>query len=251
MQGWKDEFQAMPDQVAMQIRDSNNTNGAPQPIAGNCKGKAMPDQMAIQIRDSNNTNGAPQPIAGNCKGKGKGKSKSKAMLMPQMTGKARPEGYGPNRRALHTGRRGRFHLHMQRVGGTKQICEMILYTGRWSITALQLLMENSEPQPSDRLHERVDNNKLKSNAYFAKFNLRFAKSRASGHHKHQALVKLYKNGTLQAQANRHIRNYGHDTLRNHHTGQTLAIGGSTGGHTRRAQDGWRSPTQEAMDQYFQ
>ena len=139
---------------------------------------------------------------------------------------------------------------MQLVGGSKQICEMIMYFGKWSITAFERLKAHSAPQPTDFLYEREENEQLKDQAHLAKFNFRYAKSLSKGNKRtlpdeDTALLKLYTDGTLLTRANDAVRNYGHGTLHDPRSSATLAIGGSTGGVTRICHDGWQDPNDDA------
>jgi len=213
MRQWRDEFHALPDQVQQQLRDSFKEDG-----------------------------GASQPAP-----ERKGKGKVKGQLMLQREGKPRPDGFGPNKTAVRSGMHSRFARHMQLVGGTKQICEMIIFTGMWNVESLQRLQDHSASHPAVALHTRSDNAVLKGRAHVAKFNYRYAKYLASRHNKNsfndedKALVELFNNGMLLREANAAIMAYGHGTLHDPRSTRTIAIGGSSGGYTREFLDDWRSP----------
>jgi len=204
MRQWKDEFHTLPDQRKLQLRDSFKEDGD-----------------------------ASQPAA-----ERSGKGKVKGQLKPHSEGKPRLDGFGPNKTAVRSGMHSRFARHMQLVGGTKQICEMIIFTGMWNVESLQRLQDRSASQPAVALHKRPENQLLKTRANVAKFQYRLGKYLAFRRNndtlsdEDRALVELFNNGTLLREANAAIMAYGHGTLRDPQSTATIAIGGSTGGYIR-------------------
>ena len=221
MQQWKDEFNALPDQKELQMRDSK---------------KAF--------------RGAAQPAA---ERKGKGTGKFKGKRMPQRQGKPQPEGFGPNKDKQHAGKHSRFARHMQLVGGTKQICEMILYTGTWNVQMLRNLQSRRQ---DPALSTRPENPSLKQQKIVATFRLRYAQLLVSRGNmddltdEDQALVEQFHNGTLLQAANEAVMAYGHGTLRDPRSTATMPIGGSTGGNTRELLDRWSQPDATTLRHVF-
>ena len=215
---WKDEFHALPDQTIQQHRDSlKEVDGASQPVAG--------------------------------KGKGKGRGKNKGKGFPQKEGKALPDGFGPNKKRLHGGMRSRFSRHMQLVGGSKHIYEMIIYFGKWSIADFEHLTAHCASQSVEGLDDRLDNGELKEKAQLAKYAFRYARSLAKRNGTEMtdadtALLSRFNDGTLLTERNTAVRQYGHGNLIDPQSNEILSIGGSTGGRTRAYHDGWSAPTEQ-------
>ena len=215
---------------------------------------AQTDQLKLQMADSKKP-----PPKGKGKGKGKGKDKStfKGYHMPQKRGKQLPEGWGNNIPAWRAGMHSRFHRHLQISGGTKQIAEMIVFTGRYDIATLQRLQNSSASKPAEALHKRIDNRGLKRQKQEAALTLRYARMLASqeemgeylnGYEKR--IVKQYKDGTLQETVNVAVLRFGHGTLRDPHSTHSQRIGGSTCGVASSVLDDRVQPDTETLWKRF-
>ena len=155
-------------------------------------------------------------------------------------------------------KRKRFHRHLQRVCGTKQIWEVLVFSGRFDVEALtQALGNGDEDEP--RVQEREPLTQRRS------ARLHHEKAEAIARHKEGAhiyrrwqvlkragctqpawqlftprqveLLDMYDNGELLTIRNNAIQALGHGRLINTR-GDTLDIGGSTGGGSRRILDSW-------------
>ena len=63
------------------------------------------------------------------------------------------------------------------------------------------------------------------------------------------LVEEFRNDSLRVTANQAIIKWGHGTLI-HGDGRRLAIGGSTGGLTRRSMDGFKAPGPDELQEFL-
>jgi len=224
MTAWREEYNASPDQQERQRRDSWKT--MPQ---GSGKGKRK----------------------GGDKGKGKGNGKSKS------DGKSE---FGPNMQAVRNGIRSRFARHLQRVAGSKQLAEVIVFSGSADPELLrQTLGGASQPAASSCASQPPQPLAHEAEAYQAK---KTAALRAKTHFRAGRLIdtrikkgkcreadlcpqdrQLYEDycsGESLRVMNLAVADYGHGTLYEA-GGQVLQIGASTGGVTRRILDGWQPP----------
>ena len=164
---------------------------------------------------------------------------------------------GPNSQAVRSGKHNRFSLHLQRVAGSKTMAELIVYTGRLDLDFLRSGQEPSgASEPAADLASRPDNAALKKAAAEAKMQYSMTtmlkrrlddgkiRKQELSEREHSLLADLM-DGTLRERTNTAILAYGHGTLRRA-DGQTLAIGGSTGGLTRRLLDGNQDTNVEAF-----
>ncbi len=125
MKEWKEECESTYDKCHLQLRDSwLPRTGAYQHGKGKRKGKA--------------SSSASKPAGkGSCQGKWK----------------PRVEGGGPNTSAVVGGMHSCFSRQLQRVAGSKNIAEVILFTGRFDFEMLRHVAPGATqlvPQLSDR-----------------------------------------------------------------------------------------------------
>ena len=132
--------------------------------------QATDEQLKLQKRDSWKVREAGK--AGMTGKKGKGGKKGKEGKSGGASQPGKP-GLGPNGVAVRNGKHSRFARHLQRVGGTMQLCELILFTGRVDPDFLTRGISGA-PQPVDRGKE--ENSRLKRAAAEVKWRLRCARS---------------------------------------------------------------------------
>ena len=195
MQGWKDRFHAMRDQVEQQMRDSWKPDGPP------------PDAH---------------------------------------------DAWGPNRQALRSGKHSRFARHLQLVAGSKTMAELIIYTGRFDPEFLNKAHEAQDRNGASQPVASADRQKaLKKKAAQAKLDyrmtcmLRLRLHRGQVYYRdlerwEQENLRRLEDGSLLRHTNDAVAAYGHGTLRRD-DGETIEIGGSTGGITRFLLDGYAEP----------
>ncbi len=168
--------------------------------------------------------------------------------------------FRPNNAAVRKGKHARFHRHLQRVGGSKQMVEVILFTGRADMELLRKVAHRGAPQPAELLAKRPDNGRLKRAAHLAKKTLRegndLARQVRAGKVDESRLTKgrreMLKNhasGKLQRDANAAIAAYGHGTMRSEDGRCSLTLGGSTGGRTRAILDNWKPIPDEEIQRF--
>ena len=175
------------------------------------------------------------------KGKGKG-NKGKSALNKSL------------KQYMNQQMRKRWHRNLQRVCGSKQVWEVLVFSGRFDVATLTRALDNAnEDEP--RVQERPPRVSAR---------LRQEKAEAIALHKEGAriwrrwhwlqnagcrqparqftprqleLLDRYDNGELLTIRNNAIQALGHGRLINTR-GETLDIGGSTGGGSRRILDSW-------------
>ena len=160
-------------------------------------------------------------------------------------------------------RRKRWCRHLQRVCGTKQIWEVLAFSGYFHVDMLQQALHN-EPKDETAVppargatsHEerrRLHHAKAEARARFNK-GQRLARRReelmrdgasqpvglASFTRKELEVLRQWDNGELRDNRNMSIVAFGHGRLRTA-GGDYMDIGGSTGGGSRRIIDGWQPP----------
>ena len=164
--------------------------------------------------------------------------------------------WGPDKQAIRRGMHSRFHLHLQRVAGTKQMAEFILFTGRVDIDALRQLARGA-PQPDNNLAARHDNKHLKHRVRTARYwfhkatSLQHSIAMGSARQAPLSFEQVHllwklRDGTLQQQLNQAVLAYGHGTLRTQDGGSSVSLGGSTGGQTRTILDHWQPPQDDDL-----
>ena len=151
---------------------------------------------------------------------------------------------------------------MQRICGTKQIWEVLAFTGRFDADILGKTMEeNADRQqdvPEEIQEEHLEQRRLLQREKVeakARYNeaLRLARRRdahldrrkdaPSFNSSQQRLLQLFDSGHLLRDCNSSIVAWGHGRLRSR-DGRTMDIGGSTGGGSRRVIDDWVEPNCE-------
>ncbi len=245
MKAWKEEYHAEPEQLERQRLDSWKPQSGPEAHAA--------------------ASSASQPACTGGKGaKGKDGNGKKGQSHRDGKGKdsqGTPDGdsFGPNMTAVRKGKHSRFARHLQRVAGSKQMAEVIIFTGKVDTFMLTELLRGGS-QPVENLAARPENLKLKREADTAKWRLRHATllqkrlERGALHldalsTTNRDLLEKLQNGILQQQANAAIRAFGHGDLRDE-TGRRLSLGGSTGGLTRCLLDGWAPKGEEDIASFF-
>ena len=233
MGSWKQEYHASHEQVELQCRDSWKEKS-------NCKG----------------TGAKCKRLAGWGR-----KEKGTAVLSSAGKGKVRGPGFGPNNAAVIRGKHSRFSRHLQRVGGSKVLVELILFTGRVDASELRDVLDRQLQHSSEAPQlAGGDRAELKKAVMLARFNLRigryFSGRIAAGgtlwadlSTKDAALVEDFRSGRLQQVKNEAVVAFGHGNLVDA-DGNVLAIGGSTGGTMRRYLDNFQPPSLETTETYL-
>ena len=205
-----------------------------------------PEQVAMQQRDS------WKGIDKNTYEKGHGKG--------QRQGEGQVPDVGPNKDAVRRGKHSRFSCHLQRVGGSKHVAELILFTGCVDPGELRKSLKKAAdehpvvdrgPDEKEALKTAADNAKhrYRSGRLFAERSSKDPKFYKSLSFDDQRLVEEFKNDSLRVRMNEAIIKRGHGTLV-HGDGSRLAIGGSTGGLTRRNMDGFKAPTPDEQLEFL-
>ena len=155
---------------------------------------------------------------------------------------------------VHRRKHSRFSREWQRRCGSKQVAEVILFSGRWDADLLRQAMATdgaSQPVESNTdtaaaTHRR----RLKRKAIEAKYNLRqgrhLANAAARGDRlgpRELAMVQQFESGDLRRKANDAIKAHGHGRL-HAADGSYLDIGGNSGSLTRRLLDSYVIPSHE-------
>ena len=229
------EYEQTDEQVALQQRDAAVWRGLQSTelrSTGRHKGS--------RGGGTKGSRGAPQPA-------GKG-------------GKAEGAGTGSLTKYVNTQKRKRWHRHLQRICGTKQIWEVLLFSGRFDVRFLSQALHNQseeepraqEPQPlMEKIPASLHHEKAEAIARHKegeRLNRRWQELQRGGatqparHFTRRQLELLdsYDSGELLRVRNNAIQALGHGRLRNAR-GETLDIGGSTGGGSRRILDSWHPP----------
>ena len=220
------------------------------------------EQVALQERDAEVWRALQSTELRSTGRRGKGgKGKDRGARQPAgKGGKAEGAGTGSLNKYVNGQKRKRWHRHLQRVCGTKQIWEVLAYSGRFDVQYLSQALHNQfeeepraqEPQvlmerPPARLHhekaEAIGRHKEgeRLNRQWQELQ-RGGATEPAGHFTRRQLEVLdsYDSGELLRLRNNAILAVGHGRLRNARGG-TLDIGGSTGGGSRRILDSWHPP----------
>ncbi len=214
------------------------------------KGKSMP--KGKKSKDNKGFTGACQSVTG--KGT-KGTAIARGAPQPAM---GRGKGLGSINDYVRHRQRSRWHRHLQRICGTKQIWEVLSFTGRFDVATLEKALHKDKDEattpapPTDEaaVQHRIRLHHAKAEAIARyKEGERLARFRAAVHDRNKPLsltyeqtklLRKYDDDELRIERNRAVMALGHGQLRNKH-GDTMDIGGSTGGVTRRILDNYCPP----------
>ena len=162
------------------------------------------------------------------------------------------DSWGPNAKAVRSGKHSRFARHLQIAAGSKTMAELIIYTGRYDPEFLSQAQDTQDPsgasQPVARTHRQ---NILKRAAAEAKLDYRrtcmLSQKLDHGEVERHDLdswqkvnLEQLQDGSLLRRRNDAVAAYGHGTLRRE-DGASIEIGGSTQGVTRFLLDGCVEP----------
>ena len=160
--------------------------------------------------------------------------------------------WGPNKRAMQSGKHSRFARHLQLAAGSKTMAELIIYTGRFDPEFLNKAHEAQDRNGASQPVANSDGRQhLKRKAAQAKLDYRMTcilrRRLDRGHLDRRDLqpwekknLQRLEDGSLLRHTNDAVAAYGHGTLRRD-DGQTIQIGGSTRGVTRFLLDGCDEP----------
>ena len=165
--------------------------------------------------------------------------------------------WGPNAKAVRSGKHSRFARHLQLAAGSKTMAELIIYTGRFDPDFLNQAHAAQDRSGASQPAEKSDGREhLKRKAAQAKLNYRMTcilrrrlnRGQLDGRELkpwEKKNLKELENGSLLRRTNSAVAAYGHGTLRRD-DGQTMQIGGSTRGVTRLLLDGCAEPDVESF-----
>ena len=200
--------------------------------------------------------GAARPAR---RGKGKGRGKAHAGGAAQPTAKGSAAAFEGQQK------RKRWRQHLQRTCGSKQIWELLAYTGSFHVDYLREALETTATQDDDeetaslpaQKRRVLRHAKAEAKAAFQE-GARLARRRelqSQGGASQPArsgqeavlfskpqldILDKWDKGILRENLNKVITELGHGRLQSN-TGEFLDIGGSTGGGSRRIIDGWTPP----------
>ena len=161
-------------------------------------------------------------------------------------------------------KRKRWCRHLQRVGGTKQIWELLAFSGRFDVDMLleglvhdELIVdEATEPRAvtlvSQETRCRLHHEKAEAVARYQegarlnRYREHLKRSGSQGQHVkpltgyQRTVLRRWDSGELRRTRNSAVQALGHGRLYSRH-GDYLDIGGSTGGGSRRILDCWQPP----------
>ena len=211
-----------------------------------------PYQRRLQERDvrtclqkgkaaSKGSRGARQPGRGDGRGRGKGSLEELSR-----------EG----KNLVKSRKRSRWCRHLQRISGTKQIWEVLTFSGFFDVPMLEQLVQKQRSDETDTTNagpreEKRQLHKDKAEAV-ARYNEAWRlvrhrddrQRRGAGQpaltRRQVELLQKWDSGELHDKRNEAVANLGHGRLRNRQ-GDCLDIGGSTGGLARRVLDSWEPP----------
>jgi hypothetical protein len=228
------------------------------------------EQRALQDTDADK---------GKAKGKGwegkgaagKGKAKSKGDVQGSLTRGAPQPATGSLATFLRAQKRKRWCRHLQRVCGTKQIWEILAFTGRFDADILRQAVCSSEQEGHAEEEAQDEDQQQRRRLLHAKAEARARynegrrlagqrdahrdRLRGASQPAREAgssesapsvtswqwyMLQRWDSGELLRKYNNAIAALGHGRLRSAH-GALLDIGGSTGGESRRLIDGWVPP----------
>ena len=164
--------------------------------------------------------------------------------------------WGPNAKAVRSGKHSRFARHLQITAGSKTMAELIIYTGRFDPEFLSQAQDTQEPRTPAGLLSAHRQQNLKRSAAQAKLNYRMTcllrRKLDNGQVERRHLqpwqkknLRQLQDGSLLRRTNDAVAAYGHGTLRRE-DGASLEIGGSSQGVTRFLLDGCAEPDVESF-----
>ena len=230
----RDQYEQSRQQRALQERDveKGKARGKSAPQGGH----AVPQGPNKGPGGKKGSHGAPQPA-------GKG-------------GQAKGAGLGSVAKFVKDQKRKRWHRHLQRVAGTKQIWEVLAFSGRfdvdWLTQALQA--DHSEGRdaavPEEALRQqrrRLHHQKAEAIARYNEgerlslyLSAQAGQAKPNFTRRQQDVLQMFESGALLQIRNQAILACGHGRLFRG-DGDYLDIGGSTGGGSRRIIDSWQPP----------
>ena len=153
-------------------------------------------------------------------------------------------------------RRKRWCRHLQRVCGSKQLWEVLLFSGRFDVDTFREIQEGErkaaaaappaldaeEPATAAEKQRKIKLAHEKAEAK-SRYNegQRLYQYRQQGYRlnrREEELLSQFESGALLRQLNIAVEAFGHGRLWNA-SGQFKDIGGSTGGGARRVLDSWK------------
>ena len=228
----RDEYEHSEEQLLLQQRDAEKFTSK-----GEAKGFASKSS-------SKGARGASQPVGKGGKVKGKGRGSLATFVRGQ--------------------KRKRWCRHLQRVGGTKQIWEVLAFSGRFDTEMLLAALHQDDgysgaaiepPAVSLRSWEqRAQLHHAKAEAVaryeegarLNRYQEHLKRSGSQGQHVkpftgyQRSVLRRWESGELRRTRNRAVLALGHGRIYSRH-GDYLDIGGSTGGGSRRILDNWQPP----------
>ena len=168
--------------------------------------------------------------------------------------RGQPDGpwWGRNTKAVRSGKHSRFARHLQLEAGSKTMAELIIYTGRYDPEFLsQAHAAADRSGASQPVANTTRQKELKRRAAQAKLDYRMTcmlrrkleEGKVDLHDLdrwERDNLRSLENGSLLRRTNDAVAAYGHGTIRRD-DGETMEIGGSTGGITRFLLDGYAEP----------
>ena len=162
-------------------------------------------------------------------------------------------------------KRKRWHRHLQRICGTKQVWEILSFTGCFDPALIQAAVmrgkdgqqdEEEEKQQVDQeervrlMHRKIEARarykeacRLKQRVDDCSKSGRDASQLAQGFSSHQQrLLERLESGELLWQMNSAVGKWGHGRLESPDGAHFVYIGGSTGGLSRELLDKWQPPS---------
>ena len=190
---------------------------------------------------SKGSRGAPQPGRRDRRGRGKGSLEELSR-----------EG----KKFVKNRMRSRWCRHLQRISGTKQIWEVLTFSGCFDVHMLQQILHKEPSDETDTRNtrsqaekRRLHHDKAEAVACYNEGH-RLVRYREDLQRRGAAqpaftrrqfdLLQKWESGELRTKRNEAVAALGHGRLRNRR-GDCLDIGGSTGGESRRVLDSWKPP----------
>ena len=156
-------------------------------------------------------------------------------------------------------KRSRWCRHLQRACGSKQSWEVLAFTGRFDVCFLLAAAQEPDPDAEAKaateslteVRRKLHHTKAEAKAAYNK-GVRLPSKRKTRRERsasqpartsmqnHGHALEKYDSGQLRREMNDAVAQFGHGRLVGP-SGETLDIGGSTGGGSRRIVDSWEEP----------